>query len=184
MNRVAGFRLVGILAVLMTLAACSGRNEDEVRGWMEGVRKDVKPIVTPISEPKKFIPFGYVHKDEVDPFNPNKLLIAIARSTAKTKTGPVIDQNRVKELLEGVPLDSLKMVGTLEKKGVYVALIQNDKNIYQVRLGNYLGQNHGKITKITETEVELKEIIQDATGDNVEHEAKLELQESKNDRSK
>ena len=184
MKKDARFRLIGSLAVLMLLSACSGRSENEIREWMEGVRKEIKPMVTPITEPKKFIPYGYVHKDEIDPFNPNKLLIAIARTNAKTKTGPVIDENRVKEVLEGVPLDALKMVGTLEKKGVYVALIQSDKSIYQVRVGNYLGQNNGKITKITETEVEIKEIVQDAVGDNVEHEAKLELQESKNDRSK
>lgn len=184
MKRVAGFRLIGSVLVLMTLAACSGHSENEIKEWMEEVKKGIKPTVTPIQEPKKFIPYGYVHKDEVDPFNPNKLLIAIARTNAKTKSGPVIDENRVREVLEAVPLDTLKMVGTLEKKGVYVALIQNDKSIYQVKVGNYLGQNHGKITKITETEVEIKEIAQDATGDNVERETKLELQESKNDRSK
>ena len=184
MKRVAGFRLIGSVLVLTALAACSGHSENEIKEWMEEVKKGVKPTVSPIQEPKKFIPYGYVHKEEVDPFNPNKLLIAIARTNAKTKSGPVIDENRVKEVLEAVPLDTLKMVGTLEKKGVYVALIQNDKSIYQVKVGNYLGQNHGKITRITETEVEIKEIAQDATGDNVERETKLELQESKNDRSK
>jgi type IV pilus assembly protein PilP len=174
----------GPLGVLISLGGCGDASVNEVKQWMEATQKEVRPQVTPLSEPKKFIPFGYVNKAEVDPFNPNKLLGAIAKLTATTKKGPVIDESRAREFLEGFPLDTVKMVGFLEKKGVFTALVQIDKNVYQVKVGNYVGQNHGKIAKITESEIVINEIVQDATGDNIEHEAKLELQETKNDRSK
>ena len=175
---------IGVLSLIILLSGCGEASVNEVKQWMETTKKEVRPQVPPLSEPKKFIPFGYVNKAEVDPFNPNKLLGAIARLTASTKKGPVIDETRVREYLEGFPLDTLKMVGFLEKKGVFVALVQVDKNVYQVKVGNHVGQNHGKVAKITESEIVINEIVQDATGDNVEHEAKLELQETKNDRSK
>jgi len=71
------------------------------------------------------------------------------------------------------------MVGLIEDKKLRNALIQVDKTVYQARVGNYLGQNFGMITKITETEVEIKEIVQDAAGEWVERTATLELQEAK-----
>jgi type IV pilus assembly protein PilP len=170
------------LALLTLLSACSGESGVEVKQWMEEAKKNVKSQVPPIAEPKKFIPFGYVKRSEIDPFNPGKLFGAIERTRAIVNTGPVIDETRQKEVLEGYPLDALKMVGTLERKGVHVALIQAERNIFQVKIGNFIGQNNGKITKITDAEVTINEVVQDATGDNVERESKLELQESKNDR--
>jgi type IV pilus assembly protein PilP len=70
-------------------------------------------------------------------------------------------------------------VGTLEKSRVMYALLQVDKSVYQVRAGQHVGQNFGLITGITEDAVNVKEIVQDATGDWVERMSKLELQESK-----
>lgn len=178
-------RGVGLMLPVLLLGACSEGSVNEVRVWMEATAKEVKPQVSPLSPPKKFIPFGYVNKEALDPFNQSKLFDVLTRiSQATAKQGPVIDVNRVREHLEGFPLDSLKMVGTLEKKGTVVALVQAEKSIYQVKVGNYIGQNHGKVVKISETEIEIKEIVKDAVGDNVEHEAKLELQENKNDSPK
>jgi len=71
------------------------------------------------------------------------------------------------------------MVGTLQKPGLSYALLQVDKAVYQIKVGNYVGQNFGKVTRVSETEVELKEIVQDASGEWTERQAKLELQESK-----
>ena len=85
--------------------------------------------------------------------------------------------NRRKEPLEAYPLDSMVMVGSLIKKGQPVALIRVDNLLYQVKPGNYLGQNYGKITRVGESEVVLRELVQDAAGDWVERTATLQLQE-------
>ena len=84
---------------------------------------------------------------------------------------------RRKEPLEAYPLDAVKMVGSLNKTGVPTALVSVDKLLYQVRTGNYLGQNYGKIVGISETNMRLREIVQDSTGDWVERMTTLDLQE-------
>ena len=87
------------------------------------------------------------------------------------------ERSRRKEPLEAMPLDAVAMVGSLIKVGQPVALVRVDNLLYQVRVGNYLGQNYGRITKISETEVGLREIVQDAAGEWIERTATLQLQE-------
>jgi type IV pilus assembly protein PilP len=84
---------------------------------------------------------------------------------------------RRKEALEAFPLDAVTMVGSYVQAGRPVALVMVDSLLYQVRPGNYLGQNYGKVNKISETEVILREIVQDAVGEWIERPAKLQLQE-------
>lgn len=98
---------------------------------------------------------------------------------ANSNSGLKPDFDRRKEPLENYPLDTIRMVGTLQKPGLNYALLQVDKSVFQAKVGNYIGENFGMITKITESEVELKEIVRDASGEWVERQAKLELQENK-----
>ena len=86
------------------------------------------------------------------------------------------DMDRPREPLESYPLESLKYVGVMSRKKVSFAIILVDGALYQVRVGNYMGQNFGVITKITDSELTLKELIQDSAGDWVERESSLLLQ--------
>ncbi len=171
--------LLALLAATLTLSACGDPGVEEVREWMRQEKDKARPKVQPLPEPKKFVPYDYTAKNEIDPFNPNKLLVVLARLQAKNSNGIKPDPDRTKELLESFPLDTIKMVGVLQKQKTMVALVQVDKSVFQVKQGQYLGQNEGKITKISESQIELKEIVQDATGDWIERPATLELQESK-----
>jgi type IV pilus assembly protein PilP len=163
--------------LLVTLFGCGDGGIQNVSEWMKEVRQQTRVSIKPLSEPKKFTPFAYDAKGREDPYSPNKLAVALAKS--KKDTGSIRpDLDRRREALESYPLDNLRMVGTLEKPGLTYALLQADKSVFQVKVGNYIGQNLGMVTKITDTEVELKEIIQDASGEWVEREAKLELQET------
>lgn len=161
------------------LSACGDSGEQQVRQWMNETRQQVRVVVPKLAEPKKFVPFAYGEKASTDPFNPIKLQVALARqqNAASGKFKPNLDRRR--EALEAYPLDSLKMVGTLNQKGMYHALIEVDRLVYQVKLGNYIGQNFGMVTRISEDEVQVKEVVQDAGGEWVERAAKLELQGSK-----
>jgi type IV pilus assembly protein PilP len=85
--------------------------------------------------------------------------------------------NRRKEPLEAEPLDAIAMVGLLDQKGQRVALVKVNNLLYQVKVGNYLGQNYGRIMRITESEINLREIVQDGTGEWIERQAALQLQE-------
>ncbi|MGE5623084.1 MAG: pilus assembly protein PilP [Bacillota bacterium] len=171
-------RTIAAAALLSGLAGCGDSGVTELRQWMDEVRQQTPVNVKPIPEPKKFTPFAYGGKDQPDPYSPAKLSVALAKVQA-TKNGLKPDLDRRKEPLENYPLDSIKMVGTLQKPGMNYALLQVDKAVFQAKVGNYVGENFGMITKITETEVELKEIVRDASGEWVERQAKLELQENK-----
>lgn len=160
------------------LAGC-GSDESEISTWMADQRAQSRPRVTPIAEPKKFVPQEYQGADAMDPFNVQKLTLALKRDSASPGNMAIIapEMARRKEALEAMPLDSMAMVGSLQKGGVLVALLRIDNLLYQVKVGNYLGQNFGRIMKITETEVVLREVVQDASGDWIERPASLQLQE-------
>jgi type IV pilus assembly protein PilP len=84
---------------------------------------------------------------------------------------------RRKEPLEAYPLDAMTLVGNLRRAGAPVALVRVDNLLYQVRVGEHLGQNYGKVIKIDEAEVLLREIVQDGSGEWIERAASLQLQE-------
>jgi type IV pilus assembly protein PilP len=161
------------------LAGCFGSDQEELRGWMAAERARVKPSVQEIAEPKKFTPEPYTEGNAIEPFNMQRLTQALRREGSQPSTSGLIGPElaRRKEALEAFPLDSMTMVGSLDREGQRVALINVDKLLYQVRAGNYLGLNYGKITRISETEVTLREIVQDAAGEWIERVATLQLQE-------
>ncbi|MEO5672609.1 MAG: pilus assembly protein PilP [Ramlibacter sp.] len=170
------------LAVSLTalLAGCGSSGQDELQQWMGKQRAETKPRIQPIPEPKKFTPQAYTQEAATDPFSNQKLTQALKRESSQSTSNAALvapELARRKEPLESFPLDSMKMVGSLFKQGTPVALVRVDNLLYQVKPGNYLGQNFGKIMKVGETEVVLREIVQDAAGEWIERTATLQLQE-------
>lgn len=163
------------------LVGCGASSEDELRSWMLEQRNQMRPRVAPIAEPKPFKPENYVDTAAADPFSKEKLSAALKRDAAQPAavTNALIapELARRKDALESFPLDTMSMVGSLIQQGQPAALVRVDNLLYQVRLGSYLGMNYGKVTKITETEVVLREIVQDAVGEWIERPATLQLQE-------
>ena len=174
------FRTVLLIGSGALLAACAQSNEAELRQWMAEVRQQVRPIVQQVPEPKEFIPYSYDSRTQVDPFDVQKVVMAVSRSQQVRASASTIrpDLERRREVLEGYPLDQIRMVGTMRQKDVDVALLNSGGATHLVRVGNYVGQNFGLVTRISETEVQIKEIVQDAAGEWVERPAKLELQEA------
>jgi len=173
-------RLIAGLVAATALSACGGGDETELRSWMDDTRKSMRPTTQPVPEPKQFSPYTYEAKALIEPFDSQKMVLAVARQAqARASTSAIKpDLDRRREALEGFPLDQLRMVGTLRQQGNNVALIDVSGQTFMVRAGNYMGQNFGLVTRISETEVDLKEIVQDAAGEWVERPAKLELQEA------
>ena len=158
------------------LSACSP-SQDELRDWMDQQRRELKPNVPPLSPPKKYSPQAYVAGTLVDPFSNQKLAVALKQENRQPNSLLAAEMNRRKEPLEAYPLDSMAMVGSVTRGGRQFALLKADNLLYQVAVGNYLGQNYGKITKISETEVALREVVQDAAGEWIERQTTLQLQE-------
>lgn len=171
--------LLPLAALTPFLNACSDNGVPELRQWMTQVRQETHESVRKVDRPKQFSPFAYESKDVLDPFDPKKLAAAFAKLKGNAANALKPDLDRRREPLEAYPLDVMKMVGTLQRPGLSTALLQIDKMIYQVKMGNYVGQNLGMVIGISDAEVEIKEVVQDATGDWVERRAKLALQEIK-----
>lgn len=173
-------RWLAPLLVAALAASCSASNEVEIQQWMAEVRQTMKPSTQPVPEPKEFTPYAYEARTLVDPFDPQKVVMAVARQQQARVSASAIkpDLERRRETLEGFPLDQIRMVGMMRQSGTNVALLETNGVTHLVRVGNYVGQNFGLITRISETEVQLKEIVQDAAGEWVERPAKLELQEA------
>lgn len=174
-------RCVGVSAALIVLlSGCGSSDQDELQQWMTTQRNQTKPQVQPIPEPKKFTPQAYTQEAATDPYSNQKLTQALKRDSSQVSANAALvapELARRKEPLESFPLDAMSMVGSLVKQGQPVALVKVDNLLYQVRPGNYLGQNYGKITKVSENEVTLREIVQDAGGEWIERAATLQLQE-------
>ncbi len=166
------------ITMATTLVACSDSN-DELRQWMADTRKDMKPVTATLAEPKTFEPFLYRDSDAIDPFDPSKVTNALKALSAQSQSGNAPDLSRRREPLEAYPLDTLTMVGTLQRPDLRYALVRADGLVYQVKVGNYVGQNFGIITRIDESEVAIKEVVQDAAGEWVERATTLQLQENK-----
>lgn len=181
-RRISG---VGASAILLTIASmsiqgCGNAEQEELSLWMQKERNSIKPDVKPIPEPSKFEPYAYAGERLVEPFS-NEKLASILRGGQALPSGKsaLIDaeMNRRKQPLEAFPLDTMSMVGSLNRAGQLVALVKVDQLLYQVLPGSYLGQNYGRVLKISENEINLREIVQDAAGEWIERPAALQLQE-------
>jgi type IV pilus assembly protein PilP len=176
-------KILSVLLVLLAvfqITACGNSEQDELQTWMQSERNSIKPDVKPIPEPSKFQPFGYGGGRYVEPFSSEKLASILKNDQAQTGgSSALVDQERSrrKQPLEAFPLDSMVMVGSLMRGGQPVALIKVNALLYQVSPGNYLGQNYGRVLKVAENQVMLREIVQDVTGEWIERTASLQLQE-------
>ncbi|HEY0663783.1 MAG TPA: pilus assembly protein PilP [Thiobacillaceae bacterium] len=163
-------RLASIV-IALGLSGCGGGEMEDLKTFVAESGRDMQGKIEPLPEVKAYEPFTYEAFDLPDPFKPRKL-------TMGGGGGPQPDLTRPKEPLEAFSLETLKMVGVLSKKGRIHAVIKSPENgIYHVAKGNYVGQNFGLITHIGDTEVTLREIIQDSAGDWAERTSTLILQE-------
>lgn len=168
------FRYLLILSLTTALGACGSDGMGDLRIFVRDAHKDRKPRVEPIPEVKTHEVFAYSAQEGVDPFASFNLR---PRGVAKRKEGGP-DVNRRKEPLEEYPLDALKMVGTLSRRRQTWVIVQApDGTVHKAQVGNYLGENFGKIVRITEEKVNLIETVQDPLGDWIKRKANLSIEE-------
>lgn len=180
MKSVFLIRAEGCIFALLMLTGCSGSSQPDIRQWVNEQKNQARPTVEPINGPKKFTPQAYVESDSYEPFDVKKLTQVLKRGADQYSNSELIapELSRRKESLEYYPLDAMTMVGSLSRNGQQVALVRVEKLLYQVQLGSHMGLNYGRVTKITETELALREIVQDASGEWIERMATLQLQEN------
>lgn len=157
----------------VVLAACGGEKHSDLRQWVKEQDNLPRGRIAPLPEVKPYSPVEYNAFDLTDPFKPRK----IEPPKGMVAGGVQPDVARRREPLEAYPLEALKMVGILKQKGYFALVKTPDNNLFQVKLGNYLGQNFGRITDISDTSIKLREIVQDSNGNWEEKDQTLLLQE-------
>ena len=166
MNRAA------ILACVVLTAGCSGGDHGDIPVWMDEQAKGMRGAVKALPEIKPFPVVDYVGADADDPFRKGRMEV---EKRASSTLRPNLDRRR--EPLEAYPLESLRMVGVLSQGRNTHALVLADKSLHQIKVGNYMGQNFGVVTNISDHDVTLKELVEDVHGDWVERISALTLQE-------
>lgn len=157
------------LLPLLLLTGC-GRGTSDLEAWVAAVRNRPAPPLDPLPMAQQFESFTYDAAGRRDPFS------APIPDRRNANGGPRPDANRRKEPLEAFPLDSLDMVGSLGSGSASVALVMApDKVVHRVRVGNHMGQNEGRITAVTDSRIDLIELIPDGAGGWVERQASIAL---------
>lgn len=168
---------VGLMLMVATLMAACADETNELSVWMEQQRREARATITPLVPPKKFLPQPYEAAAGVDPYSTQKLSVAVKQEAAQPNSLLSAEMNRRREPLEAYPLDSMAMVGSITRSNQRYALLRADNLLYQVKSGDHLGLNFGRVMKITETDITLREVVQDAAGEWIERTSTLQLQE-------
>ncbi len=160
---------------VLGLGACGG-GQDDLDQFITEVKSRTSKAIEPLPQIKQYQAFSFVPGERRDPFEAS--LVTRAQRLASTAGGVHPDFDRNKEPLEEFPLDSLRMVGTIHIKNKSYALIKApDAIVHRVALGDHMGQNYGKVGKVTEAEIELTEIVPDTFGGWTQRTASLGLAE-------
>ncbi len=173
-NRFTGFSL---LLLVVFLVGCTSDSMSDLRSYIAEVKARKAPPIDPIPSIKQVDTYLYQDDNRRNPFEIVESTESDPVSTAGNGVRP--DPLRRKEELEAFPLDTLRMVGTLDKDNTMWALVQaKSGTIYRVRPGNYMGENNGKVRRISEERIELTEIVPDQRGGFIERSATVSLGES------
>jgi type IV pilus assembly protein PilP len=164
--------LLAVVVAMLLAAGCS-RGMSDLDSYIAEVKARPGGRIEPLPEIKTYETFDYEPGDARSPF------VADAPAASRSDGGVRPDADRRREYLEGFPLDTLRMVGTLHLGGQLYGLVQTrDKLVHRVVVGNYLGQNDGRIISITDSAIQLLEIIPDGLGGYIERAASIGLGET------
>jgi type IV pilus assembly protein PilP len=167
---------IACLAALL-LAGCA-EDMSDLRQFVKQVKQRPGGDIEPLPEFEPYKGFAYDSTDLRNPFRPRSAFAADEEESEESSSGLKPDFERAKEPLEQYPLDSLKMVGTLTREDQRRGLVRDpDGIIHRVVPGNYLGQNHGRITAVEPGVIQVVEIVRDGQGGWMERDASLALSE-------
>ncbi len=172
-------RLVGVTLLMLAGALLAGCAKDmrELERYIAEVKTRDGPPLEPLPVIKTFETFEYRAYDLRDPFAPSRGDEEEEEQIVADTDGPRPDFDRVREFLEGFPLDSLRMVGTLSSPDGTWGLIQDPQGvIHRVLPDNYLGQNHGRILSIAEDRIDVVELVPNNIGGWLERQASIALE--------
>lgn len=164
-----------ILSLAVLLTACQQEKED-LASYVAAVQAQQKADIEPMPVMKPYEKFSYSAAELRDPFIPTVVELAVVEDKPILEDNGIHpDQHRLKEALESFSLSELQFVGTLEKEGISALIRASDGVIHRVQVGNYMGQHHGEVLMVSETELTVKEIVPDGENRYIERESSLSV---------
>ncbi|HBS80468.1 MAG: pilus assembly protein PilP [Pseudomonas sp.] len=171
-----GVRLVAITLGTLVLTGCGVSGDfDDLRSYMDEVRAKPKGSIEPLPAFLPYEAFTYSAASLRHPFQPPMKIDLTQRQKGTKDIRP--DETRIKQFLEEFNIENFVMVGTLAKGEGNYALIKGGDGVHRVKVGDYLGRNHGRIVEISEAEVDVLEIVPDGEGGWLERPRSLTLKE-------
>jgi type IV pilus assembly protein PilP len=171
-------RALGLIAVTVVAAALAGcdSKQDDLNRYIAEVKARPATPIPPIPAVRTYTPYKYEGLLGRDPFRQSTSEGVDQVAQGGPAKGPRPDLQRTREYLERFELDTLVMVGTFSKESSDWALVQDpDGVVHRVAVGNYMGKNHGKVSRIRNDEVQLSEFIADGVGGWLVREASIAL---------
>lgn len=170
------------LALAAGLSGCDSGHAD-LQSWMDDTRRNTPTRVDKVEEPKRFEPFRYQADKTADPFAMTRLramasAAAAAGAASAANAGVRPNDKRAREPLEAFPLDLFRMVGSLRRGREHIGLLRAENQLHQIRVGQYIGQNHGRVVQISDERILIREIVEDAAGEWTQRDTEMRLQES------
>ena len=170
-------KLIPLLGFTTLITACGGDMSD-LDAFIAETKQAHHGKVDPLPEFPPYQTFAYQALDIRDPFRPQTDPASLPTASEAEYSGPRPESTRRREPLEKYPVDSLKMVGLLQQKKQTWGLIKDPEGtIHRVQPGNYAGENHGKITKVSETKIDIVELVADGLSGWVNRDAQLAMTE-------
>ncbi|MFU8787501.1 MAG: pilus assembly protein PilP [Methylobacter sp.] len=153
------------LALMALLSGCSNDDFSDLNHYLKDVKARPKEAIKPLPEIKVIEPFIFKPEGLRDPFRPAEQPEQVGGADVAAGSGIKPDFTRRREELESFPLDGLRMVGTIDMKAELWGLVRaSSGTIYRVKVGRYMGKNHGKIIRILSDKIEIMEIVPDKPG--------------------
>jgi len=169
-----------LITLCGALGACSGGEHEDLKQWMAESTKDMRGNIPKLPEVLPYQPVPYDVEALLDPFKASKIEPESKSRQGAGKSGAFQPDFEARELrnslLEKYPIESLKMIGYMNVNKQPMAVVQVEDKVKQVKMGDYIGLDFGMVTKITDKDVELRELIQDSAGDWSERKSSLYLQ--------
>lgn len=170
-------RIILCVFFVAVLGGCDASREfDDLQAYMAEVRARPKGSIEPLPQFQPYEPFTYSATGMRSPFQkPVKIDVASQQKGSKDVRP---DETRTKQFLEGFNIEAFQMVGTLSGGTGEYALVKGAGGVYRVKIGDYLGSNHGRVVAIDEAKIDVIEIVPDGEGGWLERPRSLALSES------
>ncbi|MDA8677919.1 pilus assembly protein PilP [Luminiphilus sp.] len=144
------------------LSACADRSFNDLDDFMDEKRALPGGVVQSIPTFEPYEAFVYAAATLRSPFDRPMNARQLAALSAPTMVHP--DEDRTKDYLERFSLDTLAMVGTLQRDSANWSLIKDPEGrIHRIQLGSFLGRDHGRVVEMGDAFVAVTEIVSDGT---------------------